>query len=232
MDVNQNFDQISHYLREYQLESIFPQQLLPHLLLFRFDPGELICFQGEQADALYVLVKGKVKIYTTTAEDKTLILSFKSPLEVIGEVEYVRGMENLNTVEAVSVVWMIGVQHRWLKKYGHAHAPFLQFLLEIITKKFTLKSNSLSFNLMHPVDVRLASYLLSVSFDESDSQLRGQLGTDQLIDAAHLIGTSYRHLNRVIQQMCIDGLIERSKGYIVVKDRAGLAAMARGNIYE
>jgi len=225
-------EQLNHFLCEYQLESVFHKQLLPQLSLFCFDPGELVCAQGEQAHVLYVLVKGKVKIYTTTAEGKTLILSFKTPLEVIGEIEYVREMENLNTVEAVSKVWMIGIQHRLLKKYSSDYAPFLQFLLEMLTKKFTLKSNSLSFNLMHPVEVRLASYLLSVSYDESHSLMKGQLGSDQLLDAANLIGTSYRHLNRIIGQMCADGLIERSKGYIVVKDREGLAVLARGNIYE
>ncbi|WP_289135656.1 Crp/Fnr family transcriptional regulator [uncultured Brevibacillus sp.] len=225
-------EQLNHFLCEYQLESVFHEQLLSQLSLFRFDPGEPICVQGEQAHVLYVLVKGKVKIYTTTAEGKTLILSFKTPLEVIGEIEYVREMENLNSVEAVSTVWLIGMQHRLVKKYSSDYAPFLQFLLENLTKKFTLKSNSLSFNLMHPVEVRLASYLLSVSYDESDSLMKGQLGSDQLLDAANLIGTSYRHLNRVIGQMCADGLIERSKGYIVVKDREGLAILARGNIYE
>jgi CRP-like cAMP-binding protein len=223
---------LDHYLRDYQIESVFPEQLLAHLSLYRFEQGELICSQGEPAEYLYVLVKGKVKIFTTQEEGKTLILSFKTPLEVIGDIEYVRGMDILNTVEAVSPVWMIGVHHRWLKKYGSGYAPLLQFLLDIITKKFTIKSNSLSFNLLHPVEVRLASYLLSVSFDESDSLFDGKPNKISLIDTANLIGTSYRHLNRVIQQFCAEGLVERHKGYISVKDRKGLSELAIHNIYE
>jgi CRP-like cAMP-binding protein len=81
------------------------------------------------------------------------------------------------------------------------------------------------------VEVRLASYLLSVSFDESDSHFKGQLSIS-IKDAANLIGTSYRHLNRVIQQYCTEGLVERNKGFIVVKDREGLRALAGENIYE
>lgn len=77
---------------------------------------------------------------------------------------------------------------------------------------------------MNPVEMRLASYLLSVSFDESDSLCKGQLSTASLMDATNLIGTSYRHLNRVIQQFCAEGLIERNKGFILVKDREGLRA--------
>jgi hypothetical protein len=43
-----------------------------------------------------------------------LILSFKTPLEVIGDLEYVQGIDFINTVEAVCSVIMIGVDHRWL----------------------------------------------------------------------------------------------------------------------
>jgi CRP-like cAMP-binding protein len=224
-------EQLHAYLQTYKLESIFHEPLIPHLSLYCFEQGELICSQGEESQYLYVLVKGKVKIYTSSPEGNTLILSFKKPLEVIGDIEYVRGIDIINTVEAVSPVWMIGIHHRWLKKYGSDHSPLLQFLLDIITKKFHLKNNSMSFNIMYPVEVRLASYLLSVSFDESDSLLKNQINIS-IKDAANLIGTSYRHLNRVITQLCAEGLIERNRGSILVKDRNGLRELAGDNIYE
>jgi CRP-like cAMP-binding protein len=232
MKENQDREQLQSYLYTHQIESIFNEALIPYLSLYSFEQGELICSQGEPAQVLYVLVKGKIKIYNTSAEGRTLVISFKTPLEVIGDIEYIQGTDNLNTVEAVSSVCMIGVHHRWLKKYGSEYSPLLQFLLEIITKKFFIKSNSMSFNLMYPVEVRLASYLLSVSFDESDSFFRGQLSTSSLTDAANLIGTSYRHLNRVIQKFCTEGLVVRTKEFILVKDKEGLNALASRNIYK
>lgn len=224
-------EQLKSYLHSYKIESVFNEQILSHMSLYFFEQGELICSQGDPSEYLYILVDGKVKIYTTSAEGKTLILSFKTPLELIGDIEYVRDIDIINTVEAVSSVWMIGVHHRWLRKYGKDYAPLLQFLLDIITRKFAIKSNSMSFNLMYPVEVRLASYLLSVSFDKSDSLFNRQLSIN-IKDAANLIGTSYRHLNRVIGQFCAEGMIERSKGAILVKDRDGLSALANHNIYE
>ena len=223
---------LQNYLHAHTIESAFSEQLLPHLSLYSFDQGELICSQGDASQFLYVLVKGKIKIYTTSAEGKALILSFKKPLEVIGDIEYVQGIDIINTVEAVSSVIMIGVHYRPLKEYGSDYAPLLQFLLDIITRKFYIKSNSMRFNLMYPVEVRLASYLLSISYDESGAPLQEQSNTIKLIDAANLIGTSYRHLNRVIHQFCTEGLIERNKGLILVKNREGLSALASHNIYE
>ncbi|MDR7073106.1 Crp/Fnr family transcriptional regulator [Fictibacillus barbaricus] len=226
-----NRELINNYIRINQIELILNEEIMPYLTIYSFDQGELICSQGEPAENLYILVKGKVKIFTTSTEGKTLILSFKTPMDVIGDIEYVQNTDIVNTVEAVSSVHMIGIHHRWLKKYVNDHPPFLQFLLKIITNKFFIKSNSMSFNLLYPVEVRLASYLLSSSFDESDSLYKGQLSINSK-DAANLIGTSYRHLNRVIQQFCTQGLIERNKGYILVKNRDGLRALAGQNIYE
>ncbi|AYB47855.1 Crp/Fnr family transcriptional regulator [Paenibacillus lautus] len=220
------------FLLSNQINSVFPDEVKPYLVLYHFDHGDIICTQGEPAEMLYVLVEGKIKIFTTSAEGKALVLSFKTPLEVIGDIEYVQGNPMINTVQAVSPVYMIGVHYRWLRKYGQEHPPLLQFLLRIITRKFYIKSNFLSFNLLHPVEVRLASYLLSVSEEESGTFVMSDPAAYQLTDVANLLGTSYRHLNRVIQKFSHEGLIERRKGSILIKDRKALMSVAGGNIYE
>ncbi|MFB9331131.1 Crp/Fnr family transcriptional regulator [Paenibacillus aurantiacus] len=224
---------LHEYLRDPELARVFPEALVPHMSLRRFEQGELICAQGERAEELFVLVKGKLKVYTNTAEGRTLLLCFKTPIEVIGDLEYVSQTDIHNTVEAVGAVHMIAIPYKWLRKYGQDHAPLLDFLLRLMTRKFLIKSNLTNLNLLYPVEVRLASYLLSVCFDETDADFRGRLPVRRLKDAANSMGTSYRHLNRVIQQFCEAGLIERVDGHLVVLDKAGLQAKAADrNIYE
>ncbi|MGS5022078.1 Crp/Fnr family transcriptional regulator [Paenibacillus sp. JJ1683] len=228
----QDQEQLKYFLHLHQLESILYEPLHPYLSLHRLQQGEKLCSQGDAIEHLYILVQGKVKIFTSSTEGKTLILCFKTPIEVIGDVEYIRNSHVINTVEAVSPIYVIGVHHQWMNKYGRDYAPLLQFLLDIVTRKFCLDSDFSNFNLMYPVEVRLASYLLSVSFDESNSAFHEKLRVSSLVDVANLIGTSYRHLNRVIRKMIEEGLVERAKGYIVIKDRKGLSELAGHNIYE
>lgn len=224
-------ERLGELLAEHGLEEIISSPLRPHTAICTFEEGETVCAQGEPAQTLYVLIKGKLKIYTTSEEGKILILSFKTPLEVIGDIEYIRDTDIMNTVEAVTPASMLAIPYRILRQHG-GHSPFLQFLLRMITEKFFIKSASLSFNLLYPVEVRLASYLLSVS--ESGTEGEGALDAKpvNLTDAAHLIGTSYRHVNRVIRQFCRDGLVERCKSGVVVTDRCKLQEMAKHNIYE
>ncbi|MGE6632265.1 Crp/Fnr family transcriptional regulator [Bacillus sp. NPDC077027] len=222
----------SSYLRDFQLNDVFHGHILTHLSLWHCQQGEVICSKGDNRKYLYLLVKGKLKIFTTTKEGKTFILCFKNPLEAIGDIEYVQKTEMVNTVEAVTDVHMLRISHDALSAHASDDPAFLMFLLKGITNKFYIKSNDLSFHLLYPVEVRLASYLLSVFFDEKNVSYKMTTNTFRLTDAASLIGTSYRHINRVIQQFCDKGLIERKKGEIIIKDREGLMQIAEHNIYE
>ncbi|GAM12350.1 Crp/Fnr family transcriptional regulator [Mesobacillus selenatarsenatis] len=225
-------EQIETYLVSHQIQSLFSEEILPYLTIFEFDKGEQICSQGEAVEYLYILVKGKVKIFTTSEEGKTLILSFKTPLEVIGDIEYVQEIDTINTVEAVSPVIMIGVRQTVLRRLLKDHSPFLQFLLKIITRKFYIKSQFMRHNILYPVETRLASYLVSVAYDENEALVNGRVSTSNLTDIANLIGTSYRHLNRVIKEFSLTGLVERDNGAIVIKDLEGLKSLAKENLYE
>ncbi|WP_314588086.1 cyclic nucleotide-binding domain-containing protein [Paenibacillus terrigena] len=221
---------IDQYLIQFGLEEVFPEPLRQHLALYRFEPEEALCLQGEEPQFLFLLVQGKVKVYTTSMEGRTLLISFTNPLGVIGEIECLRGKENLNTVTAVSPVETIGVSKRWVAQNA-LEASFLRFLLDMVAEKFYMKSISLSSNLLYPVEVRLASYLLSVSYDD-EVEANPRVGMSNMKDTANLIGTSYRHLNRVLQSFCSAGLLERRRGKLVVIDRKGLTAVAGQNIYE
>lgn len=224
--------QLTQYLEQYQLETVFHEPLRPHMRLCYFEKCELICREGEASEYLYVLVEGKIKIFTTSAQDKTLVLCFKTPLEVVGDIEYVRESDIVNTVQAVLPVVMLRIHYQWLAELASDYAPLLKFLLKIISHKFYIDSNFSNFNLMYPVEVRLVSYLLSISTEEAGNVVHEELDAFNLTDIANLIGTSYRHLNRVIQKLCTDGLIERHQGLIMIKDRAGLREIAGHNIYE
>ncbi|NRG47642.1 Crp/Fnr family transcriptional regulator [Bacillus sp. CRN 9] len=227
-----NHQQLKLYLKKFAIEDVFPSKLIGDLSLCYYEQGEHLCMQGDNACELFIIVKGKVKVFTTSSEGNTLILSFKTPLELIGDIEYVQKIDIINTVEAVSPLTVVRIPYKALRAHCENHPPFLKFMLGIITQKFYVKSDFLSFNLMHSVDVRLASYLLSHSFDEQHSLVTGIHSTESLKDAANLIGTSYRHLNRVLLKFIQKGLVERNSKSIVIKDWQGLKNIAGHSLYE
>ncbi|MFD2444580.1 Crp/Fnr family transcriptional regulator [Bacillus sp. CGMCC 1.16607] len=223
---------LSDYLNQFDLNTIFSTEVKNRLTLFSFQQGDILCRKGEDIQHMYFLVKGKVKIFTTTPEGKTLIVRFKTPLAIIGDVEYVQGSTVFNTVEAVSDGIVFGIHFDELRTMKTNQVEFLKFLLEIVTQKFYTESHATSFNILYPVEVRLASYLLSLSSEGEGSMFHKEMGTSSLTEIADLIGTSYRHLNRVILKLCDEGVIQRKKGSLYIKDLPRLRERAEGNIYE
>jgi len=223
---------ILDYLAEYKLESIFTDGVKEQLSLYSFCKGEVLCSKGEQLQSLYIIVNGKLKIFTTSPEGNTLIVRFKTPLAIVGDIEYVNGMDVLNIVEAVSEGELIAVRFDVLRTMESTQVDFLQFLLKIITHKLYTESQSSSLNLLLPVEVRLASYLLSLSSDGEGNIYHKEMKTSNLTEIAALIGTSYRQLNRVIQKLAIEGIIDRKKGLLYIKDLQRLRDRANGHIYE
>ena len=217
---------MEYYIKKFSLDHVLNKQLIQALALKEYSKGELIIQQGEKPQYLFFLVKGKIKTYKTSEEGKRLILSFKETFEITGDIEFVQQAPYMNTVEAMTDVTLLTIPIHIAQKYGMSHLPFVQFILERITQKLYANSNALTFNLMHPVEIRLCSYLLSVSLDGVT------IPASDLKDAADLIGTSKRHMNRIIGDLCKDNILARKEGSIFIMNYERLVKLAKNNIYE
>ena len=225
-----NEEQLSSYIEKNNLNELFSVFHKEQLQLCRFEKGEMIYTEGEEISEMYFIVEGKVKIFVTTLDDKRLILRFKNALVPIGEIEFIHNDPAYHSVEASTDCWAIALTYKTLRENIFNNTFFLQYLLEEITYKFRAKANTVSLNL-YPVEVRFASYLLSMSTDAT-GEFQEEMRNLSLSEIAETIGTSYRHLNRVIQKMCNLQVIERRNGKIHINDLEKLREIARDNMYE
>lgn len=217
---------LQNYIKEFLLDQVLNEQLIHALAINRYSKGDLLIQQGEEPQFVFFLVKGKIKTYKTSDEGKRLILAFKEKFEILGDIEFVQQAPYINTVEAMTDVEILTIPINIAQNSGMNHLPFVQFVLQRITEKLYNNSNALAFNLMYPVEVRLCSYLLSVSIDNRT------VSNGDLKDAADLIGTSKRHMNRVIVDLCNEEIIERRKDSILIVNHDRLVELAKHNIYE
>ncbi|MBA2176432.1 Crp/Fnr family transcriptional regulator [Halobacillus locisalis] len=219
-------------IEDYDLDKVFTKETIRRLSYFKINQGDIICVKGDKLDHMYFLLSGKIKIHTISPEGKGLILRFKTPMAIIGDVEYIQGTEVFHTVEAVTEGFLVGVSFQKLRTYERQNTKFLEFLLEVISNKFYTESHASTLNMLYPADVRLASYLLSISDDGKGSMFHEEMRTSNLQEFADVMGTSYRHLNRILSSFHQKGIIERKRGSIKIKDLDLLREKANGNIYE
>jgi CRP/FNR family transcriptional regulator, putaive post-exponential-phase nitrogen-starvation regulator len=232
MKVIFNQELLKFYLQEYKLDVLFDEDTLKEMQLYQLNRGELLCSNGDKLDQMYFLVKGKLKIFTTLPNGKSLLLRFNNPLSIIGDIEFTTQYEVKVNVKSVFESMLIGINFLSLYKSFYNNPEFLRFLLEKVSHKLYSFSNFTSINLLYPVKKRLASYLLSMMYHENNFLFYEDLKAEKLTDVADLLGTSYRHLNRVLKKLCSESIIKKTKKGFYIKDLQKLKELSIGNIYE
>lgn len=92
-------------------------------------------------------------------------------------------------------------------------SKFNQLLLQELAYKLRTCTISSRVNALSPAGVRLAAYLCTV---ESPSHLNQYIKTNSLEDVASLIGTTKRHLNRILKEWTEKGIIKREEKEIQI----------------
>ncbi|SMP56127.1 Crp/Fnr family transcriptional regulator [Anoxynatronum buryatiense] len=223
---------IEHWNRQYQLNTIFPPEIMKAFELFEADAGDLLCCPGETLNQLILLVQGKLKIYRTLENGKQFLLRFNNPLGVIGDMEAFSDYEVQTFVEVVQPSQLLMVPQSAVAAHGSNNPQVLRFIIRHLSHKLYTISNASSLNLLYPLENRLASYLVSTISTDGGSRFAAEIKTSSVTEIAHLLGASYRHMNRVIRQFEMEGLVERQEGSLMVKNLEQLLLLANGNLYE
>jgi CRP/FNR family putative post-exponential-phase nitrogen-starvation transcriptional regulator len=214
------------------LDSIFGSQVIEEMELRRYGDGEAVCSVGDHLEYLFVLVQGNLKIHTLLPNGKSMLVRFARPMSIIGDVELLRQYPVKNQVESVGDSLLLLAGRRRLLKELENNAALLRFLYgELSHKLYTLGQTS-ALNLLYPVENRFASYLLSLFADRDGGRYVDEIRTSTLTETAELLGTSYRHLNRIVRRFIEEGIIERKQGRLIILNEAKLAELASGSLYE
>ncbi|MBT2291103.1 cyclic nucleotide-binding domain-containing protein [Paenibacillus albidus] len=214
------------------LDGIFSPAVTQKMELRRYEAGEAICSVGDQMEGLFVLVEGKLKIHTLLPNGKSMLVRFARPMSVIGDVELLHQYIVKNQVESVGQSLILFAGRRWLLKELENNAALLRFMVGELSHKLYTLGQTTALNLLYPVENRFASYLMSLFADNTGVRRMEEIRTATLVETAELLGTSYRHLNRVVRQFIEQGIIERKRGRLSVLNEVKLAELANGNLYE
>lgn len=221
---------LKKYYTAYHMDSLFTKKMEDALEMIKFSRLEYICKEAATMEQLIFLVEGKAKVFKTMANGKRLLLSFYTPFEVIGDLEVVQDTPASCTVQALSTCYGLALPMEKARKELSMDYRFLRFACTSLAKKLDKLSINSSINLLYPLEKRLASYINTVAVSMEWSNGDEYLGfNENLTYLAELLGTSYRHLLRTLNDLCAQGVIQKEKeGYRVV-DKVHLSRI--GDLY-
>lgn len=78
---------LSYYIKKFQINEIFTENIEHHMELHYFKKGSHVCIKENTLDYFYFFVKCRAKVYISTPNGKSLLIRFYSPVQVIWDVE-------------------------------------------------------------------------------------------------------------------------------------------------
>jgi len=164
-------------------------------------------------------MEGKVKISTTSSGGKTLLICFYQAEGIIGSIEALTDLPATATAQAVTDVVCIAVVIAPNRELLLNSLPFLRYLNTVLSVMFARSSKNNALNILYPLETRLCSY---IALTQIDGVFR-----EKLTETGELLGSSYRHLMRTLEALCIKGILEKEgRGGYRIADLPALKTMA------
>lgn len=191
----------------------FPNELLTQIQNLTYQTNDYILRTGDEFDGLYFLMEGKYYVSSLEITGKELLLRYSKRSGILGDIEILEQCAIQSNCIAAERCEFIYVPLAVYEKYLKHEMAFTQILLKELAYKLKTCTSSSRVNALSPVSVRLAAYYCTIASPESNSDY---ITSSKLDEVASLIGTTKRHLNRILKQWSEEGSIHRDGDHIQI----------------
>jgi CRP-like cAMP-binding protein len=161
-----------------------------------------IFHEGDTADAIFVVVNGRVKVVTTSSDGKEFILTVLGPGQVFGEMALLEAAARSASVVTITEVELLVIKRADFDHLLNTSPGISRKLMAILSRRLRRANSKMESLAYMDVAGRLARYLLDMALDHGQ-----RLGNGWVVvrrpthsDIAHSIGTSRETVSRLINE--------------------------------
>ena len=187
---------ILSYIKKYHLEDVLDHEDLMRGTLIQCQKRDVIINPGEELDTFYFFLEGKLKVTSVLENGKSLLFRFYTKLDTLGDIELFIPSLTDARVEVVKESYLLKIPMDLMRSRYLDNPKFLKFIGFSLSDKLRSISQNSAYNLYYPLINRLSSYIYE------------HIGEDNKVvfyssyqDISELLGTSYRHLNRTLNDL-------------------------------
>lgn len=182
--------------------------------------GTTIQLEGDVAEAMYVVVAGRVKISRLSTSGREQVLNVIGPGGHFNTVAMFDGGPCPANADTLSDSTLLALPRDPLLRVVDAHPALARALLREFTGRLRHLVDLVDNLALHTVQSRLAGLLL----DQAEAAARGEpVFPLTQADIAARLGTVREMVSRTLKSLETLGLIRMDRGAIIVLDRVGLA---------
>jgi CRP-like cAMP-binding protein len=101
----------------------------------RFRKGQALFHEGGSSDRVVALLRGRVKVSTMTAEGREIVLAFRGPGDLLGELSAIDGQPRSASVEAIEPVEALAIAPPDFRAFLTENPEISLMLLETLSRR-------------------------------------------------------------------------------------------------
>jgi CRP-like cAMP-binding protein len=200
------------------LPEIEVRELLSAARRRRFDRHEVVFHEGDPADSVHLIDRGRVALRVTTPIGDTVTLRILGPGALFGELALLDAAPRNATVVALERTQTLALHRDRFDELRTAHPEVDRVFIEALVNEVRRLSAHLLEALYAPVPRRVELRLVDLVAQyggTAPGPVDIPLTQDDLAD---LCGASRTTVNKVLRGLEDDGLVTVSRGHLVVPD--------------
>lgn len=167
------------------------QQRQEDIVVRKYTKGQNLYDQGTASTRVMVISEGIVKCYFTEANDKEYIVEFLSVGEIVGEIESIRHIPSLCSIQAMTDVTVYAFSKTYFRELLERDITWSNMLLDVMAQRIVHTSSRASYQQLYSLEHSLHRLLEIQS--QQDMAIKKE-------DMAAYLGISVRSLNRELKK--------------------------------
>lgn len=168
------------------------QERKEDIVIRSFSKGERILTQGENPCKVMLIREGITKCFLAEENDKEYIVEFLGKGEIIGEIELIRNISCLCSIEAVTEVTVYSISVPYFRALIKNDLSLNNLLLDVFAERIVNTSKRASYQQLYAAEHTLAQLL------ELQTQQEIEISKE---DMAAYLGITVRSLNRTLKNL-------------------------------
>ncbi len=210
-----------------RLDAIHRDALLARATRHRLRKGEFIFRVGDQGDAVFMLLAGRVKTYKTAPSGKEVILWFGFPGEVFGLVETPHNIGRMVNIQACEITEIAKVTGAHFREFLAMHAEVSQLCIRVVASRLGMLANRLVYLTADDAEARIAKLLVDIAarYHDPKNGVEHPIGlTHQEI--ANITGVQRQTATKILGKFTERGALSVHYRNISIRDHDLLARYA------
>jgi CRP/FNR family cyclic AMP-dependent transcriptional regulator len=189
--------------------------------------GQPVFAKRQDADSMFIVLSGRIKIYTDSASKKRKTFAYLKEGEFFGEMSLVEGTTRTAAAKAVEASRLLVIRKKDFQRLLQRDPKLALYLLRTVCERLRRANEEIEGLLFRNILGRVAKAMLDLGRRSGSQQGAGLVLSERYTqqELADVVGTTREPLTRALSSLRRAGLVEQRDGRYTIPAPEKLAGL-------